>query len=475
MSRTGQQFISPTNLEPVGLPLNVKLLPEYLSGMGYTSHMLGRWNQGFCSSKYLPTNRGFSSFYGTWASGGDHYNHIASADPRSPFTSLGYDFHQDEDTLLGNIRYNKIDLLVEKFSEIMYQHFNIEKGLFGLGGYPEGKLEYTFNASSPFFVLLNFDNLKLPLNPEERFEAMYPYQSDETRKKYLASLSNLDDAIGRIISNIRRFYYTEGTKEKNLFDDTVIIFTSTSSGLSGGPVYSGSSSAPLAGQQGDMLEGGCKVPSFVTNIGTSGHVSSLVHISDWLPTIYAGLAAGNQNEFSDIDGINQIDVLHSMSEPMRTEILYDIANFNSSGYKYTHVTPPDWPENFEFSGAFGASLRIGDFKLSVGCNTLLGCTRNYNTTWSGNTVNTRIVLINLKDDPREENNLAEEEEFEDKVAEMSARLLWHVQRSVEPLHADFENNGLPIYSFPPGQFFTGWCDEAKYDTYKNVTNITVKQ
>ena len=118
--------------------------------------MLGRWNQGFCSSGYLPTNRGFSSFYGTWASGGDHFNHIASADPRSPFTSLGYDFHQDEDTLLGNIRYNKIDLLVDKFSEIMYEHFNIEKGWFS--GYPTGKLEYKYNASSPFFVLLNFDN-----------------------------------------------------------------------------------------------------------------------------------------------------------------------------------------------------------------------------------------------------------------------------------------------------------------------------
>ena len=87
----------------------------------------------------------------------------------------------------------------------------------------------------------------------------------------------------------------------------------------------------------------------------------------------------------------------------------------------------------------------------------------------------QIVLINLKDDPKEETNLAEDEQFEDKISEMSARLYWHIQRSVEPLHADFENNGLPIYSFPPGQFFTGWCDEAKYDNYKNVTNITVKQ
>ena len=75
--RTGQQFISPNNLEPVGLPLDVKILPEHLASLGYTSHMLGRWSQGFCSKKYLPTNRGFKSFYGNWASGSDHVNHLA--------------------------------------------------------------------------------------------------------------------------------------------------------------------------------------------------------------------------------------------------------------------------------------------------------------------------------------------------------------------------------------------------------------
>ena len=124
---------------------------------------------------------------------------------------------------MGNIRYNKIDLLVEKFSEKLYEHFKIEKSWFS--GYPTGRVEYKRNASTPFFIMMNFDNLKLPLNPEERFEEMYPYQDDETRKKYLASISNLDDAIGRIVSDLRRFYSTEGEKKTSLFDDTVIIIS----------------------------------------------------------------------------------------------------------------------------------------------------------------------------------------------------------------------------------------------------------
>ena len=465
----GQQFISPTNLEPVGLPLDLKLLPEHLTSMSYTSHMLGRWSQGFCSAKYLPTQRGFASFYGTWASGGDHFNHIASADPRSPLSTLGYDFHQDETTLLGNIRYNKIDLLVERFTEILNQNFKIERGFFS--GYPTGRVEYKPNSIDPFFIMLNFDNLKLP-SPEARFLEMYPYQKDEKRKQYLASISNLDDAVGKVLSDIRRFYRKEGSEEKDLFDDTVIIFTSTSSGLSSGPVTSGSSNSPHRGHQGDMLEGGTKVPAFIANIGARGRRDALVHVSDWLPTIYSGIAGGNELDFEDIDGVNQMDVIRGKSEDLRTEILYDIANFNSSNYKYTHVTSQEWPENFEFSGAFGATLRVGNFKLSLGCNTLLGCTRNYNSTWEGNTNNNKVVLYNLDKDPEEENDLSEEEEYEDKVKEMTDRLRWHTQRAVKPVHADFENNGLPLYSFPPGQFFTGWCDDSKYEAYKSVNQTT---
>jgi arylsulfatase A-like enzyme len=53
--RTGYQFVGPANMEPVGLPTNLKLLPEYLAELGYTSHALGKWGLGFCHQDYLPT------------------------------------------------------------------------------------------------------------------------------------------------------------------------------------------------------------------------------------------------------------------------------------------------------------------------------------------------------------------------------------------------------------------------------------
>ena len=223
------------------------------------------------------------------------------------------------------------------------------------------------NTSNPFFILLNFDNLKLPLDPEERFEEMYPYQSDPVRRRYLAAVSNLDDAVGRIMATIRRYHYTEAGAERNLFEDTVIVFTSTSGGLSSplGPVYSGSSSGwvqrhikisvviyvcrELRGQHGDLLEAGVRVPAFVTNLGHSNlREDTLLHLADWLPTLYTGLGGGHEADLAQVDGVNQLDVLRGKSEDLRTEVLIDIANFNTTGEtKYTHVTSPDWPANFE--------------------------------------------------------------------------------------------------------------------------------
>ena len=44
------------------------------------------WNSVF-------TRRGFKTHYGPWSTGGDHQTHITAADLRAPYTTLGYDFH----------------------------------------------------------------------------------------------------------------------------------------------------------------------------------------------------------------------------------------------------------------------------------------------------------------------------------------------------------------------------------------------
>ena len=74
------------------------------------------------------------------------------------------------------------------------------------------------------------------------------FQDDETRKTYLGMLTALDDAVGRIVNHLKRYLfegnhagnclmkmfrmtYKEEGKERTIFDDTVIIFTSTNGAL----------------------------------------------------------------------------------------------------------------------------------------------------------------------------------------------------------------------------------------------------
>ena len=44
-------------------------------------------------SDSVSARRGFKTHYGPWSTGGDHQTHITAADLRAPYTTLGYDFH----------------------------------------------------------------------------------------------------------------------------------------------------------------------------------------------------------------------------------------------------------------------------------------------------------------------------------------------------------------------------------------------
>ena len=61
--------------EPYGLPLDVKILPEYLKDDGYINYAIGKWHLGDCMKRYLPTYRGFDYHFGYWEGNQDHYEH----------------------------------------------------------------------------------------------------------------------------------------------------------------------------------------------------------------------------------------------------------------------------------------------------------------------------------------------------------------------------------------------------------------
>jgi hypothetical protein len=61
---------------------------------------------GYCKEEYLPTNRGFDTFYGFWNGGEDYYKKMIAN---------GFDFHDGEQTLIDDQRAKTIYSTVSSF------------------------------------------------------------------------------------------------------------------------------------------------------------------------------------------------------------------------------------------------------------------------------------------------------------------------------------------------------------------------
>jgi len=98
-------------------------------------------------------------------------------------------------------------------------------------------------------------------------------------------------------------------KEKGMWDDTLIIFTSDN----GADTHYGDN-FPLRGEKQTVWNGGLQVPAFVTGgvlpadrRGTS--LDEMIHVTDWFPTILS--AVGIDYDNSNLDGMNVWDTIKS--------------------------------------------------------------------------------------------------------------------------------------------------------------------
>ena len=264
-----------------GLPTDERTLPQALKEAGYQTAMVGKWHLGHADKKYWPQNRGFDHFYGNLVGEVDYFTKerggLLDWQRDSKF------FKEDGyyTTLIGNEAVNIIE---------------------------------NHDTSKPLFLYVASLAPHAPYQaPKEAVDAYKGTIGDEKRRTYAAMITELDTQVGRIVAAL---------KQKNMLDNTLIIFSSDNGGATSALFATGArspeereesggvelgakppaSNGDLRGGKGSLHEGGVRVPTiFYWPAKLKPRVvEEPLHMVDVMPTVLAlAGAAGSPDRAFD--------------------------------------------------------------------------------------------------------------------------------------------------------------------------------
>ncbi|HVK12670.1 MAG TPA: sulfatase [Gemmataceae bacterium] len=332
-----------------GLPVTETTMADRLKAAGYRTALIGKWHLGNAPDRH-PLKRGFDEFFGFLGGAHDYFNpagRLRGTEPSGDKTYL-------------------TDALAREAAAFIDR-----------------------NKSGPFFLYLAFNAVHTPMQADdERLKKVAGLTGQ--RKTYAAMMSAMDDAVGTVMAKL---------KAEKLTENTLVVFFSDNGGPTmKGTTVNGSVNAPLRGSKRTTLEGGVRVPFFLS---WPGHLPAdkvddrPVSQLDVLPTALAAAGVGVKPEWK-LEGV-------------------DLGPFLSGG------SGRSAPHDALF-WRFGPQMAVrkGDWKLV-----------KYDLAAEGGTGTSAAKLYNLKDDIGEATDLAAK--HPDKVKELQAAWdMWNAA-NVPPL------------------------------------------
>ena len=245
-------------------------------------------------------------------------------------------------------------------------------------------IDQSTEMDKPFFLYMAYYAVHTPIMADHRFFQKYIDAGlDSTEAKYASMVEAMDKSLGDILNHL---------DDKNLAENTVILFTSDNGGLSavarGGEKHT--HNKPLSSGKGSTHEGGIREPMLARwpGVTPAGSVNdNYLIIEDFYPTILEIAGINNYNPIQEIDGISFVDQLKNPAKKEQDRPLY------------WHF-PNEWGPTGPGIGAF-SSVRKGDWKYIY-----------YH-------VDQREELFNIKNDIGETENLVTKNpEMRDQLADL---------------------------------------------------------
>ncbi|XP_045159647.1 arylsulfatase J-like [Mercenaria mercenaria] len=373
---------------PTGLSLDNPTIADKLREAGYATHMVGKWHLGFYKADYLPTRRGFDTYFGFLSGHSDYYTHVTGNYQEK--VMIGYDLMENDKP--ANIsKYNgtySTHLFGSKVKDIINGH----------------------DLKKPMFIYLSFQAVHAPLQVPYKYLRQYSQIKDAKRRQYAGMVTCMDETIGDIV---------EAMKKRRMWENTLLIFSTDN----GGNPNVGGSNLPLKGTKSTLWEGGIRavgfVHSFLIGHKRNGYVSNeLMHVTDWFPTL-VNLAGGDLKDNKQLDGYDQWQTIKYGIRSQRQEILHNIDPLYNNTY-YTRRS----------------SIRIGAWKIIIG--QLGPDSRKKQSTDLDN-----VCLFNIESDPFEQKDLSEQ--FPQIVENMLQRLEEYDKGSVSCQIPRVDSRANPAY------------------------------
>ncbi|KDR14503.1 arylsulfatase B-like [Zootermopsis nevadensis] len=319
---TGMQHSVIFANEPWGLPLEEKLLPEYLQELSYVNRMVGKWHLGHFRANYTPLHRGFESHYGYWGGHQDYYDHTAQDSLRY----WGYDMRRGMEVHWESYGYYTTDLFSREAVRTIMHHDKARSLFLYLA-------HLATHSANPY----------RPLQAPAETVNKFSYIADKQRRTFAGMLSKLDQCVGDVVAALG---------ERGMLNNSIIIFSTDNGGPAAGFNLNAASNWPLRGVKDTLWEGGVRGVGLVWSplIPEAPRVANhLMHIQDWLPSL---LHAVNASVPSHLDGHDVWTNILSESSSSYDQLLLNIDNERGI-----------------------AALRKGDFKLVKG--------RTWDGQWDG--------------------------------------------------------------------------------------------
>jgi arylsulfatase A len=314
-----------------GLPTSETTIAEKLKSLGYQTGMVGKWHVGD-KEEETPWKQGFEYTRLIGKNGLDYYNYGIFEDSyKKAFLDNGKNY------------------LTDKLTDYALEFIQKSKN------------------ENPFFLYLTYSAPHVLTVPRADKLGKYFWKYEKFENKYnpnyAAMIESVDDGVGAIVKLL---------KEKNLLENTIIVFTSDNGGV--GLPELGPTPTTVEGLRrwkGHVYEGGIRVPMIMSWKSTFAENKTCQNQTINIDFYNTFLEILGQKADANLDGKS---IYSSLKNPTENQSRGDIF------WHYPH-----------FSNQLGrpaGAIRVDDWKL----------VKNYETN--------QVELYNLKDDVLETKNLA---------------------------------------------------------------------